>query len=142
MEFVIGLVVVVILALVWKARQRDKQTTLDFDHWISKYEATTSPSTKSGMAVALLNQSIHLAWTMGAINGKQKEIITANLKQQRATTTMIMWLGSALPVVIRVVGKEDVANTPARAVGMLMLLAWMSTDSEREAVIRRFLFRR
>lgn len=142
MEFVVGLVVVVIVVFAWRTRQRDKQTTLDFGQWMSKYEATKSPSTQSGMAVALLNQSIHLAWTMGAINGMQKEIITANFKQQRATTIMLTWLGSALPVVIRVVGKEDVDHTPARAVGMLMLLAWMSPDSERDAVIRRFLFQR
>lgn len=141
MEFVFGLAVIVIFGWVWNSRHRDKQTTLDFDEWISKYEAATSPTRQSGMAVALLNQSIHLAWTMGAINSKQKEAVTANLKGQRATTTMLMWLGSALPVVTRVVGKADVANTPARAVGMLMLLAWMSPDSERENVIRQFLSR-
>ncbi len=142
MELVFGLIVVVVVGLIWKTRQRDKQTTLDFDDWLSKYEATNSPFTRSGMAVAFLQQSIHFAWTMGAINSKQKEIITSTLKQQRATTTMMMWLGSALPAVIRVVGKEEVANTPARGVGMLMLLAWMSPDSDRENVIRQFLFRR
>lgn len=142
MELILGVIVVAIAALIWKTRQRDKQTNLDFDQWILKYEATTSPITQSGMAVALLNQSIHLAWTMGAINSKQKEVITANLKQQRATTTMMMWLGSALPVIIRIVGKNEVANTPARAVGVLMLLAWMTPAADRENVIRQFLLRR
>lgn len=136
------LVVIAVVVWLWKVRQTDKQTMLDFDAWVHQYETAPSPLKRSRMAVAFLNQSIHYAWKMDAINSKQRAIITSTLKQQQASTTLMTWLGSALPAVERAVGSNDVANTPARAIGMLMLLAWMAPDNERENAVRRFLFRR
>lgn len=121
--------VLAVVAWFWKSRQYDKQTTLDFDVWVQAYEATSSPFKRSRMAAAFLSQSVDFAWKMSAINSKQRDAVTGVLKGQRATTTVTMWLGSALPAVIRAVGEKDVANTPARAVGMRMLLVWMSPDN-------------
>jgi hypothetical protein len=140
MELLIAIVVIAVAGWFWKSRQYDKQTTLDFDAWVQAYESAASPLKRSRMAVAFLSQSIHFAWTMSAINSKQRESITKVLKGQRATTTVMMWTGSALPAVIRAAG--DVSNTPARAVGMLMLLAWMSPDNGGENAVRQYLFRR
>lgn len=125
----------------WKSRQYDKQTTLDFDAWLSTYEAASSPLKKSRMAVAFLSQSIHFAWAMGAINSKQRDTITSILKGQRAATSVMMLMGSAFPAVVRAIGAEEVPNTPARTVGMLMILAWMSPDNDGENAIRQYLFR-
>ena len=138
-EFIIGLIIVVFLGWLWRVRQYDKETTLDFDTWLQMYETTDSPFKRSGMAVAFLNQSIHMAWTMGAINSKQRKTITAILKRQRATTNMVMWLGSALPATIRAVGEENLSNTQARVVGVFLLLAWTSPMNQREEVIRNFI---
>lgn len=142
MEILLVIVAVLIAAWFWRARQYDKQTLLDFDSWVSKYEAAASPLEASRMAVAFLSQSIHFAWSMGAINSKQRETVTAVLKQMHATTTITMWLGSSLPSVLRVVGTEEVANTQARAIGMLMLLTWMSPKEEQENTLRAFFSRR
>lgn len=139
MEFIIGLIIVVFLGWLWRVRQYDKETTLDFDTWLQMYETTDSPFKRSGMAVAFLNQSIHMAWTMGAINSKQREKITAILKAQGATMTMTIWLGSALPAAIRAVGEVNLSNTQARVVGVFLLLAWTSPVNMREKVIRSFI---
>lgn len=140
MELLIAFVVVAVAGWFWKSRQYDKQTTLDFDAWVQAYESASSPLKRSRMAVAFLSQSVHFAWTMSAINSQQRESITEVLKGQSATTTVMMWTGSALPAVIRAAG--DVSSTPARAVGMLMLLAWMSPDHGGESAVRQYLFRR
>lgn len=142
MEIAIGVLILIVAGWVWRARQYDKFTTLDFDAWLSKYDAASNPLQRSRMAVAFLSQSIHMAWSMGAINSKQRDAVTEILKSQPATTTMIVWLGKALPAVARVVSQADVCNTPARTVGMFMLLAWMSPDDEQENAIRQFLSRR
>ena len=142
MELIFGVVVFIVGGWFWRSRQYDKQTLLDFDSWVSKYEAAASPLQASRMAVAFLSQSIHFAWEMGAINSKQRDAVTAVLKQMRATTAITMWFGSSLPNVLRVLPPEEVSNAPARAVGMFMLLAWMSPKGEEENAIRAFLFRR
>lgn len=142
MEILFVIVALLVAAWFWRAKQYDKQTTLDFDAWYLKYEQASSPLQASRMAVAFLSQSIHFAWSTGAINSKQRDAVTAVLKQMQATTTMTMWVGSSLPSVLRVVGTEEVSNTPARAVGMLMLLAWMSPKGEQEQALRAFLLRR
>ncbi len=140
MSFVVGLIIVVFIGWLWKNRQYDKETILDFDTWLHRYDTTDSASKRTGMAIAFLHQSIHIAWTMGAINSKQREKLTDILKAQGATTSMTMWLGSVLPVAIRVVGERDLADLPARVVGMLLLLGWMSETNEREDVIRNFYY--
>jgi hypothetical protein len=142
MELFVGLVVIAVAIWLWKSRQADKQTMLDFDAWVHRYETASSAFKRSRMAIAFLNQSIHYAREMGAINSKQQAIIISTLKQQQASTTLTIWFGSALPAVERAVGFNDVANTPARAIGMLMLLAWMAPATERENAVRQFLFRR
>lgn len=139
MEILLGIIALLIATWFWRSRNYDKQTTLDFDFWVSKYESASSPTQRSAMAVSMMQQSIHFAWTMGAINSKQREIVTQILKGHSATTIMVQWIGSALPAVIRVVGQQEVANSPARAVGALMLIAWMSPENERENAIRGFL---
>lgn len=139
MEILFVIVVLVIVAWFWRAKQYDKQTTLDFDAWYSKYEQSVSPLQESRMAVAFLSQSIHFAWSFGAINSKQRDAVTAALKQMNAAGTVSMWLGSSLPIVIRIVGAEEVSNAPARVIGMMMLLAWMSPDGEQEAALRAFI---
>ena len=128
--------------LIWRTRRYDRLTTLDFDVWLAEYNTAASPLQQTGMAVAFLSQSVHLAWTMGAINSKQRDVVTSILRGQGATTTMIMWLGSALPAVTNVLGEKDVANSPARSVGALMLLAWMSPKGESTDAVRSFLTRR
>ncbi|OZA27220.1 MAG: hypothetical protein B7X93_09375 [Hydrogenophilales bacterium 17-61-9] len=140
MELLVWIAVIALAGWFWKSLQYDKQTTYDFDVWIHSYETTSSPFKRSGMAVAFLSQSIHFAWAMGAINSKQREIITRHLKSQRATTSLTMLLGTGLPAVIRVVGQNEVSDTPARAIGMLMLLAWMSPDNDPESAVRQHLF--
>lgn len=91
------------------------------------------------MAISLMHQAIQFAWTVGAINSKQREAITGILQNQRATTTMIQWMGTALPAVIDVIGEQKVANSPARVVGALMLISWMTEQDERESAIKNFL---
>ena len=142
MEIVIAIAVFIVAAWFWRARQYDKQTLLDFDSWISRYENAASPLQASRMAVAFLSQSIHFAWDRGAINSKERDAVTAALKQMRATTVITMWLGSSLPSVLRVIPQEKISNTPARAVGMFMLLAWMSPEGKGEDAIYAFLFPR
>lgn len=94
------------------------------------------------MAVAFLNQSIHYAWSTGAINSKQREVVTRVLKQMKATTTLVSWFGSALPAVERATSVQELSNTPARAVGMLLLIAWMAQDGDGESAVRQYLYRR
>ena len=142
MEFFVALVVLVIAWWLWRSRKFDKLTTIDFDSWLEKYDSAATPLIRSGMAVAFLAQSVDFAWKMGAINSKQRDTISTILKKQGATTTMVMWCGSALPVVLRVLGKQEVSNTPARAIGMLMLLAWITPETEREDALRKFLSQR
>lgn len=142
MEIIIAAAVFLVAAWFWRARQYDKQALLDFDSWVAKYENASSPLQASRMAVAFLSQSIHFAWERGAINSQQRDAVTAVLKQMRATTVITMWLGSSLPSVLRVVPTEEVSRTPARAVGILMLVAWMSPKGGEENAIRAFLFRR
>lgn len=121
-----------------KTRKNDRQTTLAFNEWLEIYTSTTSPIKQSGMAVAFLTQSIHIAKEQGAISSKQKKIVTATLKSQRATTTIVEWIDSVLPSVIRVLGKEEVDSAPARIVGMLLLLVWLSPEGKRETAVREF----
>lgn len=142
MEIFLGIVGLLVVAWLWRSRHYDKQTTLDFDVWLANYEAVSNPLQQSRMAVAFISQSIHMAWSSGIINSKQRDIVTATLKSQRATTTLMMWFGSALPAVIRAVGRDDLSNSPARMVGMLILLAWISPEAERENAVRQFVFRR
>ena len=123
----------------WRSRQYDKQTMWRFDEWLGTYEMSSSPFQRSRMAVALLTQSINLAWRLNAISTRQKELVTVSLKQQRATTTMTLWLGTMLPAVLQVAGKEEVTRADARFIGMLMLLAWMQPSNERDKAIRQFL---
>lgn len=139
MEILFGIIALVIAAWFWSVRQNDKQTTLDFDVWVSKYDSASSPTTRSAMAVSLLQQAIHFAWTLGAINSKQRDLVTQIFKRQGASATMIQFMGSALPAVIRTVGEQKVANSPARVVAALMLISWMSEADERESAIRNFL---
>lgn len=142
MEIIIVVSMLLIAAWFWRARQYDKQTLLDFDSWVSKYENAASPLQASRMAVALLSQSIHFAWERGAINSKQRDSVTAALKQMRATTVITMWLGSSLPSVLRVIPHEKICSTPARGVGVFLLLAWMAPEGEAENAIHAFLFPR
>jgi hypothetical protein len=142
MQFLIGAVVVIGVWWFWRSRRYDKQTTLDFDVWLAKYERASSPFQRSGMATAFLAQSIHLAWTAGAINSKERDIVTATLKKMHAPTVMTSWLGSAMPAVVRATSQAELFCMPARAAGKLFLLAWMSPDSNPEEAVRRFLFRR
>ncbi len=139
MEIALVIIALIIAAWFWSARQHDKHTTLDFDVWVSKYDSTSSPASRSAMAVSLLQQAIHFAWTLGAINSKQRDLVTQIFKRQGANATMIQFMGSALPSVIRVVGEREVVNSPARVVGALMLVSWMSEEDERESAIRNFL---
>ena len=41
-------------------------------------------------------------------------------------------VGQALPAAERAVGFKEVAESPARMVGMMMLIAWMAPERERE----------
>lgn len=141
MELFIGLVIAGIAYWVWRTRKYDHLTNSDFDAWLALYATSSSPFEKSGMAVAFLQQSIHLAWSLGAINGKQKDLVTAHLKQREATATVMEWLESVLPYVARSVGEREIADTPARTVGMLMLIGWMAEDNPEHA-IRRFMLHR
>jgi len=141
--YVVGLMVVLGVLWFWSSRKYDKQTLLDFDSWLYQYDNAQSPLARTRMAVAFLAQSLHFAWETGAINSKQKDQMSALLKKQGATTSVTAFMGSALPVVIRVAGDErDVANAQARFVGMLMLLAWFAQDGCAENSIRRFIYRR
>ena len=139
MELLIALVVIVVIAWFWRVRQADKQTMQDFDAWLHQYHTATSASKRSRMAVAFLNQSIHYAWSTGAINSKQREVVTRVLKQMKATTTLVSWFGSALPAVERATSVQELSNTPARAVGMLLLIAWMAQDGDGESAVRQYL---
>lgn len=136
---ILAVIALLVVAWFWRARQYDNQTTLDFDSWVSKYDSASSPSQRSAMAISLMHQAIQFAWTVGAINSKQRDAITGILQNQRATTTMIQWMGTALPAVIEVIGEQKVANSPARVVGALMLISWMTEQDERESAIRNFL---
>lgn len=136
---ILAVIALLVVAWFWRARQYDNQTTLDFDSWVSKYDSASSPTQRSAMAISLIHQAIQFAWAVGAINSKQREAITRILQNQRATTTMIQWMGSALPAVNRVVGQYEVANSPARVIGALMLVSWMTPENERESAIRNFL---
>jgi len=111
MELLIALVVIVVIAWFWRVRQADKQTMQDFDAWLHQYHTATSASKRSRMAVAFLNQSIHYAWSTGAINSKQREVVTRVLKQMKATTTLVSWFGSALPAVERATSVQELSNT-------------------------------
>lgn len=141
MWFFVSLLVAIAAWWIWRTRRYDKFTTLDFDVWLAEYNTAESPFQQNGMAVAFLSQSVHFAWTMSAINSKQRDVVTSILRGQGATTTMIMWLGSALPAVTNVLGEKDVANSPARSVGALMLLVWMSPEGEGTDAVRSFLTR-
>lgn len=142
MEYLIGLFV--ILGIWWflRTKRYDKQALLDFDVWTKKYQTAASQLEQLSMATAFVMQSVHFAWSSGAINGKQKDAVMNALEKIGAKNALVMWMGSSLPVVIRVVGESELSGTPARAVGMLMLLVWMSPDQEGENNLRGFLFRR
>jgi hypothetical protein len=142
MEVIAVLVVAFVAWWIWRVLQSDKETGLDFDVWVAKYESASSPFKASKMAVSFLSESIHSAWSVGAITSKEREAVTAVLKGLRATTTLTLWLGSMLPAVARAVGEEELPNIPANTVGMLMLLAWMAPAGQGEDAVRRFLFRR
>lgn len=136
---ILAVIALIVIGWFWRARQYDNQTTLDFDSWVSKYDSASSPSQRSAMAISLMHQAIQFSWAAGAINSKQREAITEILQNQRATTTMIQWMGTALPAVIHVIGEQKVANSPARVVGALMLLSLITEQDERESAIRNFL---
>ena len=145
MQVIAGLVifiVVVVALLIWRGRQHDQETALDFDSWVAKYESASSPLQASQMAVAFLSQSVQDAWSRGAINSKERETVTSVLRKSPATNTLTLWFGSMLPAVTRAVGEEELPNIPAHTVGMLMLLAWMAPAGQGEDAVRRFLFRR
>lgn len=140
---IIGIVALAIAAWwIWSSRQYDKLTTLDFDHWASKYHTSASPLSRRRTAVAFVAQSIDFAWKMGAINSREREAITGVLKKLNAPTALTLWFGKALPAVEGVVGPKQVAESPARMIGMLLLLAWMAPEGEREQAVRRFLAQR
>lgn len=139
MEIIFIAVALLVAGWFWRAKQYDKQTTLDFDFWLHKYDSASSPSQRSAMAVALVQQSIHFAWVMGAFNSKQRDVITRILKGLGSTTTMVQWRATSLPAVVRVLGEHEVANSPARVIGALMLVAWASEKNERENAVRNFL---
>jgi Ni/Fe-hydrogenase subunit HybB-like protein len=142
MEIILVVEIVIIGGWFWRSRQYDKQTLMGFGFWILSYQNSISPFQSARMAVAFLAQSIHMAQQMGIVNNKQRKIMTNTFKQAGATMSVSMLLGRTLHVVIDVLGENGVQELPARTVGALMVLTWMTPREEQEYEIRRFLFQR
>lgn len=142
MWIVVAGIIAIVAWWIYRTKKYDRLTTIDFDVWLSKYQTASSSMEKVGMEVALISQSVHMAWSLGAINSKERDAVTKIMHRQGASTTMLMWLGMALPAVNRVVGEREVSNFPARTVGAFMLLAWMAPKGQGEESIRAFLMRR
>lgn len=143
MEIIFILAIVVIIVTIgWfmRSNQYDKQTQMEFGFWILSYQNCVSSFQSSRMSVAFLTQSIHMAKEMGIVNDKQREIMTNTFKQAGAKMSVSMLLGKTLHVIIGVLGENEIQELPARTVGALMLLTWMTPSEEQEYEIRRFLF--
>lgn len=141
--YLIGLIVIV-FALWWflRSKKYDKQALLDFDVWANRYLSSSSPLEQSSMATALLAQSVHLAWSTGVINSKQRDVVMPTLQRIGAKAALGIWMDSSLPVIYRVLGEDELSKTPARAAGMLMLIVWMTPDHDKEHALRGFLLGR
>jgi len=141
-ELVIAVFAIFIIVWFWKARRFDKQTNLDFDVWIYQYEKSESPFDRARMSAAFLAQSAHMALQMGVLkNNHQHQVLTSIFKRQGAANSLASLLGTAMPVVTRIVGQEDTANASARVIGAFMLLVWMAEPEEREDVLVNYLNR-
>ncbi len=140
MEYVIGVLAVLIALWLWKARKFDNQTNLDFDAWMYRYENSHSPFDRVRMAAAFLTQSSHMALQMGVLkNNREHQVLTSIFKRQGAANSLVSLFGTSMPVVTRVFGQKDVASASARVVGAYMLLVWMAEPEEREDALVNYL---
>lgn len=127
---------------IWRSRRRDKMMLLDFGVWRGWYDSPQSPAAKSQMAAAFLAQSLHFAVESGAVAAQNRGAIAKVLRNGGAQATLMSILGVGLPVLHRLAGEAEVERTPARAVGALLLLAWISPKGQGEEAVRKHLFRR
>ncbi|EUJ11153.1 hypothetical protein Meth11DRAFT_1993 [Methylophilaceae bacterium 11] len=140
MEFIIFVFATLIVLWLWKARKLDKQTNLDFDVWIYHYENSASPLERARMSAAYLTQSAHMALKMGVLKtDREHQVLLSIFKRQGASISLASLLGTAMPVVTRVVRQQDIANASARVIGAFMLLVWLTEPEHREAALIQYL---
>jgi len=139
MAFLLGVFAALAVWFWWAMRRRDRLTLLPFDVWRLRYESADSLADGHAIAAAFLAQSLHFAVESGAIEAKHKRAIARTFKTMGSCNALMLLLGKALPAVHCVVGQAEVDRSPARAVGALLLLAWIAPEGRGDAAIRSFL---
>lgn len=104
-----------------RTRRLNQTTRLTFPMWLHLYNRA-EPIEKQGMATAFVIQTLHLSIEMGALSRSINAELSADLKNMNRVRLVEEWLENGLPSVIKVVGRENVANCEAREVGMFVLV--------------------
>lgn len=93
------------------------------------------------MGAAFISQALHYGAEIGVFVPDQIAAMRDFLKNQKTSAMLFTLRDKALPAVCGVLGEKQVNNTPARAIGMLMLLSWFAPEGKADEQVRQALVR-
>lgn len=125
----------------WRSRQYNKETQLDYRRWVAFYDGSYSPLNHSRMGTAFFAQALRYGTELGVFVPEQIAPMRNFLKGQKTSAMLGALRDKALPAVYGVLGEKEVNNTPARTVGMLMLLSWFAPEGKADEQLRQALVR-
>ncbi|MEB0140889.1 MULTISPECIES: hypothetical protein [unclassified Undibacterium] len=99
----------------------NKNCLFNFTTWLDIYKHADGAE-KKGMATALILQTLNLSTALGAISNSENLELSDHLKNADRVQVLEEWLELGLPIVIEVIGKEHVATSQARQIGMYILV--------------------
>lgn len=141
MEYIVGILAIAGV-IVWFLRRDVKRFNnnclLTFPTWLDLYHRANTAE-KSGMATAFIAQTLHLSTALGAISHAANAELSAGMKEVNRVQVLEDWFQIGLPNVIEVVGKEHVASSQARQIGMYILVCLQGVNPSGD--LKRFLAR-
>ena len=93
------------------------------------------------MGTAFIAQALRYGAEIGVFVPDQIAPMRDFLKRQKTTAMLLALRDKALPAVYGVLSEKEVNNTPARAIGMLMLLSWFAPEGKADEQVRQALVR-
>ena len=141
MEIVIAGSVALCVWGYWRSRQYKNETRLDYRRWVAFYDGSYSPLNHSRMGTAFIAQALRYGAEIGVFVPDQIAPMRDFLKRQKTTAMLLALRDKALPAVYGVLSEKEVNNTPARAIGMLMLLSWFAPEGKADEQVRQALVR-